>query len=65
MGMELSMCVVFFKKIIHRQFARFYTQVAKRKMEMLFVRGDGVILVCFLFYFIFLFPFLSFAFVID
>ena len=25
-----------------------YLQVAKRKSEMLFVRGDGVILVCYL-----------------
>ena len=27
----------------------FFTKVAKRKMEMLFVRGDGVILVLFCF----------------
>ena len=31
----------------------FFTQVAKRKMEMLFVRGDGVILVRFFLLYLF------------
>lgn len=43
MGKELSTYIVYSRQL--RELIYLITQVAKRKMEMLFVRGDGVILV--------------------